>query len=369
MEAMLRSAALILFASALAWTQAAAPPPGCANLTRTSRPDPYESPEQKDKKGLKQRVKDQFSSGCVNVLIGGCWGNEGQKPPENVPGTPETKGQTTTTTESRPQSPDKPAPQAGTSSSSKKGPDLEFPEEQSRRAQEAAQGVSSSRQGESSSRQPSNPSPADSDVLEMKPYDPHKAEKDIEVGDFYYKRGNYKAAIGRYQEAIELGPPSASATFKLADAFEKNKQPEQAAVYYREYLRQYPNGAQIADARAALDRLAPALQGASGRVTEAEVARGLEAGESLLAQKNYPAAVERFCDVADVAPGNPRALFRLAQALQATGEFAAAYQNYQAYLKLDPNGDFAAAARREVQRLAPQVQQGKVTSPSSGTRP
>jgi tetratricopeptide (TPR) repeat protein len=204
--------------------------------------------------------------------------------------------------------------------------------------------------------------------MEMKPYDPHKAEKDVEVGDFYYKRGNYKAAVSRYQEALELGPPSASATFKLADALEKDKRPADAAVYYREYVRQYPQGAQLADARAALERIAPAIQDA-GRVQQAEVARGLEAGETFLAQKNYSAAMERFCDVADIAPDNARALFRLAQALQATGEFAAAYQNYQGYLKLEPNGDLAPAARREVQRLAPQLQQGKVTSPSSETRP
>src|SRR4051812_37258052 len=34
-----------------------------------------------------------------------------------------------------------------------------------------------------------------SDVMEAKPWNPHKAEKDIEVGDFYAKRKNYRAAI------------------------------------------------------------------------------------------------------------------------------------------------------------------------------
>ncbi|HVP44855.1 MAG TPA: tetratricopeptide repeat protein [Terriglobales bacterium] len=355
-----RSAALLLLVSTLAWTQA--PTPGCANLPRTTRPDPYDTPEQNEKKSLGQRLKDQFSEGCANVLVNTCWGDQGQ-PPANTPGAPESKDK-----DKKPPA-DKSAPQEKTQqsspgeSSSKPSDPLAFPEEQSRRAQESAQG------GYSSSKQPYNPPPpsasaGDSDVIEMRPYDPHKAEKDVEVGDFYYKRGNYKAAINRYQEALELGPASASVTFKLADTYEKDKRPERAALYYREYVRQFPNGAQIADARAALQRL-PNTE----NLKRMEVARGLDAGERLLAQKNYPDAVARFCDVAGVAPDNARALFRLAQALQALGEFAAAYQNYQTYLKLDPDGPFASAAQREVRRLAPQVQQGRVTSPSSETRP
>src|ERR1051325_1677970 len=36
---------------------------------------------------------------------------------------------------------------------------------------------------------------ANGDVQEMHPWDPHKAMKDLEVGDFYFKRKNYKAAL------------------------------------------------------------------------------------------------------------------------------------------------------------------------------
>src|SRR5438552_16070095 len=57
-----------------------------------------------------------------------------------------------------------------------------------------------------------------SDVMETKPWNPHKAAKDIEVGDFYAKRKNYKAAISRYREALEYKPKDADATFKLAQA-------------------------------------------------------------------------------------------------------------------------------------------------------
>src|SRR3954468_9858250 len=57
---------------------------------------------------------------------------------------------------------------------------------------------------------------ANSDVMETKPWNPHKAAKDIEVGDYYAKRKNYKAAISRYREALEYKPRDAEATFKLA---------------------------------------------------------------------------------------------------------------------------------------------------------
>src|SRR5512146_853758 len=43
---------------------------------------------------------------------------------------------------------------------------------------------------------------ARSDVNEFHVYDPHKAEKDVEVGDFYFKRKNYPAAISRYRSAL-----------------------------------------------------------------------------------------------------------------------------------------------------------------------
>ena len=41
----------------------------------------------------------------------------------------------------------------------------------------------------------------DSDVQEMHPWNPHKAAKDLEVGDFYFRRKNYRAALERYREA------------------------------------------------------------------------------------------------------------------------------------------------------------------------
>ena len=50
-----------------------------------------------------------------------------------------------------------------------------------------------------------------------------KAMKDVEVGDYYYKQENYKAAISRYREALEVKPHDAEATYKLAQVLDKTK--------------------------------------------------------------------------------------------------------------------------------------------------
>ena len=62
---------------------------------------------------------------------------------------------------------------------------------------------------------------AASDVQEMHPWDPHKAAKDVEVGDFYFKRKNYHAALERYKEALIYKPNDALANFRLAECLEK----------------------------------------------------------------------------------------------------------------------------------------------------
>src|SRR5579862_1248198 len=71
-----------------------------------------------------------------------------------------------------------------------------------------------------------------SDVGEFHPWNPHKAAKDIEVGDFYFKRKNYRAAADRYREALFYKENDAVATFRLAQCLEKMDQPDEALKEY-----------------------------------------------------------------------------------------------------------------------------------------
>ena len=100
-----------------------------------------------------------------------------------------------------------------------------------------------------------DPDEAASDADEMHPWDPHKAAKDIEVGDYYFKRKNYKAALERYKDALIYKPNDATANFRLAECEEKIGNSADATQHYEAYLKILPEGPFAADAKRALERL------------------------------------------------------------------------------------------------------------------
>jgi tetratricopeptide (TPR) repeat protein len=103
-----------------------------------------------------------------------------------------------------------------------------------------------------------------SDVGEFHPWNPHKAAKDIEVGDFYFKRKNYRAAEDRYREALFYKDNDAVATFRLAQCLEKMDQPDEARKEYESYLKILPHGPQAEAAHKAIDRLKGTAANAEG---------------------------------------------------------------------------------------------------------
>jgi len=94
-----------------------------------------------------------------------------------------------------------------------------------------------------------------SDVTEMHAWNPHKAQKDIEVGEFYFKRKNYHAAEDRYREALLCKPGDAIATFRLAEVLDAQGHTAEAVENYQQYLKIPSNGKFTADAKKALARL------------------------------------------------------------------------------------------------------------------
>src|SRR5579859_481919 len=97
--------------------------------------------------------------------------------------------------------------------------------------------------------------PGSGDVNEMHPWNPHKAAKDVEVGDYYFKRKNYVGAESRYREALYYKDNDAIATYRLAVCLEKMGRPEEAVEEFESYLRILPHGPQAEDARKAIERL------------------------------------------------------------------------------------------------------------------
>jgi Flp pilus assembly protein TadD len=92
-------------------------------------------------------------------------------------------------------------------------------------------------------------------VSEFHTWDPHKAAKSVEVGDYYFKRKNYRAAEDRYREALRYKDNDAVATIRLAVCLEKLGILDDARAEYESYLKILPHGPQAPEARKAIDRL------------------------------------------------------------------------------------------------------------------
>ena len=71
-------------------------------------------------------------------------------------------------------------------------------------------------------------------------WDPLRAEKDLEVGQYYMKKGDVDAAIDRFQDAA-LAKPGYAIPFRfLGEAQEKKGLKRDALKSYTRYLELYP---------------------------------------------------------------------------------------------------------------------------------
>jgi tetratricopeptide (TPR) repeat protein len=70
-------------------------------------------------------------------------------------------------------------------------------------------------------------------------YDPLRADKSVEIGTFYLKRGNYDAAIERFQDATHYQPKLAKPYALMGEAYERKGDAEKALGAYRKYLQVY----------------------------------------------------------------------------------------------------------------------------------
>jgi tetratricopeptide (TPR) repeat protein len=215
------------------------------------------------------------------------------------------------------------------------------------------QGESSSKdsqtdfEGESRSNLPVPVEDVDEKVF--RPWDPHRAAKDVEVGEYYLKQKNYRAALDRFNDALVYKPNDAEATFDLGVTQEKLDLFAQARQSYSRYLEILPAGPKAKECQEALKRLesqaapAPATDNVAKRAAD-----DIDAGETFLARNSFDAARERFEDALRLAPDNPKACFRLAQSLQGMQRPEPARLYYQKYLELDPHGPYAAEAKKAI---------------------
>ena len=85
-------------------------------------------------------------------------------------------------------------------------------------------------------------------VKESDHYVPPPAWKSVEIGDFYFRRKDYRGALSRYQEAAKDDPDYAPAYLALGKVYEKmGKKPEALAAYHK-YLDTLPSQKQADEA-------------------------------------------------------------------------------------------------------------------------
>ena len=86
-------------------------------------------------------------------------------------------------------------------------------------------------------------------------WDPLRAEKDLEVGQYYMRKGDVDAAIDRFQDAADAKPGYAVPFRYLGEAQEKKGLKKQAIKSYQRYLDLYPRAEDADKIRKKIDKL------------------------------------------------------------------------------------------------------------------
>ena len=86
-------------------------------------------------------------------------------------------------------------------------------------------------------------------------WDPLRAEKDLEVGKYYLKKGDWDAAIDRFEDAAEAKPGYAIPFLYLGEAYEKKGKKKPAVKAYQRYLDLYPHADDADKVRKKIEKL------------------------------------------------------------------------------------------------------------------
>jgi len=92
-----------------------------------------------------------------------------------------------------------------------------------------------------------------SDAPKVFSFNPVQSQREVSAGDFYFKKGNYTAAISRYDEATKWNDGNAEAWKLLGEAQEKKANLKAAREAYQKYLELTPDAK---DAKEIKNRLA-----------------------------------------------------------------------------------------------------------------
>jgi len=91
--------------------------------------------------------------------------------------------------------------------------------------------------------------------------DPVEARRNLDVGDFYFKKGNFKAAADRYRDAIKYGPTAAEHYSRLIRALEKLEAFDEAVEVCRDYIDKNPESKKVSEFEKKVLELAGKIKG------------------------------------------------------------------------------------------------------------
>ncbi|MBI5281816.1 MAG: tetratricopeptide repeat protein [Candidatus Solibacter usitatus] len=109
-------------------------------------------------------------------------------------------------------------------------------------------------------RPPAHAEPEEEDAVSTpKEYtlNPIQAQSEIKIGQYYMKRGRYKAAADRFEEATRWNPGAAEAYLLLGGAQEKLRDAKAARAAYEKYLELAPGAKDASGVKKRLAKLPP----------------------------------------------------------------------------------------------------------------
>jgi tetratricopeptide (TPR) repeat protein len=86
-------------------------------------------------------------------------------------------------------------------------------------------------------------------------FNPLQAEHEVQVGQFYMKKGSYAAAVARFTEATKWNPTLAEAYLELGKAQEKFRDAKAAKDAYSKYLQLAPDAKNAAEIKKKLQKM------------------------------------------------------------------------------------------------------------------
>jgi len=85
-------------------------------------------------------------------------------------------------------------------------------------------------------------------------FNPLQAQKDLTVGNYYFKLKKYRAAETRFHEALKWNDGFGEAWLRLAEVEEKLKDPQSAKEAYTKYLELAPDAKNAAEIRKKIEK-------------------------------------------------------------------------------------------------------------------